>query len=104
MITAYLLEKDDRAKEDSFISPVCMDKKTLAKFPLTYILTCDKDPLRDSAILFGYFLNQQNVKVIIEDYEEMLHGCLNLSINILNKEANKFVERNLKIIREIFKN
>ena len=66
------------------------------------MLTCNKDPLRDSAILFGYLLSKENVEVYVEDYLNMLHGELNLSMIMGNKEAEKYLKRNCDILKSIY--
>lgn len=40
----------------------------------------------------------------MEDYMNMLHGELNLSMIMGNKEAEKYVKRNCDIIKSIYEN
>ena len=102
MITNFTLDETDDTERDYFISPVSADKSVLRQFPKTFMLTCNKDPLRDSAILFGYLLSKENVEVYVEDYLNMLHGELNLSMIMGNKEAEKYLKRNCDILKSIY--
>ncbi|XP_062934333.1 arylacetamide deacetylase-like 2 [Cynocephalus volans] len=88
---------------DSRISPLLVDDSQLQNLPLTYIVTCEHDVLRDDALMYVTRLQNVGVKVAHDHMEDGIHGALSfmsspfylkLGIRIKNKYMN-WLEENL---------
>jgi len=60
------------------VSPLLVEDKQLAKLPTTYILSVDRDRLRDEAFIYEGRLKRVGVSVTHNHYEHIFHGSLGL--------------------------
>lgn len=61
---------------DPRAAPLLVDDKKLSKLPLTYILTCMYDVLRDDGFMYAARLKQAGVQVMHDHYDNAFHGML----------------------------
>ena len=88
---------------DSRLSPLAANESQLRNLPLTYILTCEHDILRDDGLMYVSRLQNVGVKVSHDHMEDGIHGGLSfmaapfylkLGIRIKDKYIN-WLEENL---------
>ncbi|XP_055274831.1 arylacetamide deacetylase-like 2 isoform X3 [Moschus berezovskii] len=88
---------------DSRLSPLAVNDSQLQNLPLTYILTCQHDILRDDGLMYVSRLQNVGVKVSHDHMEDGIHGALSfmaspiylkLGIRIKDKYIN-WLEENL---------
>ncbi|CAH7443728.1 arylacetamide deacetylase-like 4 [Phodopus roborovskii] len=70
---AYLETKHTWSTE---ISPLLADDKIIARFPETFLVSCEHDILRDDVLLYKKRLEEQEVPVSWYHVEDGFHGCL----------------------------
>ncbi|KAJ1088235.1 hypothetical protein NDU88_001394 [Pleurodeles waltl] len=63
---------------DPRAAPLLVDDERLAKLPLTYVLTCMYDVVRDDGFMYAARLKQAGVQVVHEHYDNAFHGMLSL--------------------------
>ncbi|KAJ1088236.1 hypothetical protein NDU88_001394 [Pleurodeles waltl] len=63
---------------DPRAAPLLVDDRRLTKLPLTYILTCMYDVLRDDGFMYAARLKEAGVQVVHEHYHNAFHGMLSL--------------------------
>ncbi|XP_056664179.1 arylacetamide deacetylase-like isoform X2 [Monodelphis domestica] len=73
-------------------SPLLADDSTLRRLPLTHILTCQYDVLRDDGLMYLSRLRAADVQVAHEHVEDGFHGILSFGSSLLNFRAG-FVPR-----------
>lgn len=74
---AYLPK--DFSKTDPLISPINMSQDILERFPRTFIITDEMDPLRYHGRFFAHLLGKNKVKVNHLYYSNIPHAFLNYS-------------------------
>ncbi|KAI4578914.1 hypothetical protein MJG53_000791 [Ovis ammon polii x Ovis aries] len=88
---------------DTRLSPLAVNDSPLQNLPLTYILTCQHDILRDDGLMYVSRLRNVGVKVFHDHMEDGIHGALSfmaspiylkLGIRIKDKYIN-WLEENL---------
>lgn len=88
---------------DSRLCPLLVNDTQLQSLPLTYIVTCEHDLLRDDSLIYVSRLRNVGVKVTHEHIEKGIHGALsftrapvflNLGLKIRDKYIN-WLEENL---------
>ncbi|KAI4548019.1 hypothetical protein MG293_000349 [Ovis ammon polii] len=90
---------------DTRLSPLAVNDSQLQNLPLTYILTCQHDILRDDGLMYVSRLRNVGVKVFHDHMEDGIHGALSfmaspiylkLGIRIKDKYIN-WLEENLNV-------
>ncbi|XP_078522892.1 arylacetamide deacetylase-like [Lissotriton helveticus] len=61
---------------DPRAAPLLVDDDNLSKLPLTYILTCMYDVLRDDGFMYAARLKQAGVQVMHDHYDNAFHGMM----------------------------
>ncbi|XP_008068660.1 arylacetamide deacetylase-like 2, partial [Carlito syrichta] len=70
------LNKSYPGLTDSRLSPLLVNDSQLQKLPLTYILTCQHDILRDDGLIYVTRLRNVGVKLTHDHIENGIHGAL----------------------------
>ncbi|XP_075806799.1 arylacetamide deacetylase-like 2 [Microtus pennsylvanicus] len=65
-----------RVAQDRRLSPLLVNDSRLQKLPLTYVLTCEHDILRDDGFIFVTRLRNVGVPVTHEHIEDAIHGAI----------------------------
>ncbi|CAH6779103.1 arylacetamide deacetylase-like 2 [Phodopus roborovskii] len=88
---------------DSRVSPLLATDSQLQRLPLTYILTCEHDILRDDGLIYVTRLRNAGVPVTHDHIEDGIHGAmafatapmyLNLGLRLIDKYIS-WLEQNL---------
>lgn len=88
---------------DSRLSPLLVNDSQLQSLPLTYILTCEHDILRDDGLIYSTRLRNVGVQVTHDHIEDGIHGAillitvpcnLHLAVRIRDKYIS-WLEKNL---------
>lgn len=64
---------------DTRASPLLVEDEKLKGLPLTYVLTCSYDVLRDDGFMYVSRLRQAGVQVVHHHYDGTFHGILLLT-------------------------
>ncbi|XP_036045381.1 arylacetamide deacetylase-like 2 [Onychomys torridus] len=76
---------------DSRISPSLASDSQLQSLPLTYILTCEHDLIRDDGLIYATRLRNVGVRVTHDHMEEGIHGAMSFT------RAPVFLHQGLKM-------
>ncbi|XP_060098332.1 arylacetamide deacetylase [Heteronotia binoei] len=82
---------------DPRAAPLLVDETKLRGLPLTYIITCQYDVLRDDGLMYVSRLREAEVPVVHEHVEGAVHGSLTFLMGPFNlpvgqKLANNYIE------------
>ncbi|XP_054839779.1 arylacetamide deacetylase-like [Eublepharis macularius] len=79
---------------DPRAAPLLVDDVKLRGLPLTYIVTCQYDVLRDDGIMYVSRLKKAGVPVIHEHAEDTVHGAMALTVSPFTLTAGQRIENN----------
>nr|XP_056705953.1 arylacetamide deacetylase [Euleptes europaea] len=82
---------------DPRAAPLLVDETKLRGLPLTYIITCQYDVLRDDGIMYVSRLREAGVPVIHDHVEDAVHGAISfltspLTLSMGQKMSNNYIE------------
>uniref|UniRef100_A0A2D4JIY7 Alpha/beta hydrolase fold-3 domain-containing protein n=1 Tax=Micrurus lemniscatus lemniscatus TaxID=129467 RepID=A0A2D4JIY7_MICLE len=89
------------SKYQSFLdpraAPLLVEDIKLRGLPLTYIVTCQYDILRDDGIIYASRLKEAGVQVAYEHVDNAFHGSIifisdTFTLNIGQRMANNYIE------------
>lgn len=80
-----LYAKDITDKQNPYASP--LESQHLKDLPPSLIITAEFDPLREQAELYAKRLQQDGNTVTLKSYADVIHGFLELPIELTQKEA-----------------
>ncbi|XP_069069444.1 arylacetamide deacetylase-like isoform X2 [Pleurodeles waltl] len=82
---------------DTRAAPLLADVAKLKNLPLTYMLTCMYDVLRDDGFMYAARLKKAGVRVIHDHFDDAFHGVMALTswpadLSLGHRMANKYIE------------
>ncbi|KAH1165613.1 hypothetical protein KIL84_023172 [Mauremys mutica] len=82
---------------DPRAAPLLVDDTKLLGLPVTYVLTCQHDVLRDDGIMYVSRLREVGIEVIHDHIEDAIHGVLMFitsptDLALGHRVANKYIE------------
>uniref|UniRef100_A0A8C3SY47 Arylacetamide deacetylase n=1 Tax=Chelydra serpentina TaxID=8475 RepID=A0A8C3SY47_CHESE len=82
---------------DPRAAPLLVDDTKLLGLPVTYVLTCQHDVLRDDGIMYVSRLRKVGIEVIHDHIEDAIHGALMFitsptDLALGHRVANKYIE------------
>uniref|UniRef100_A0A674I773 Arylacetamide deacetylase n=1 Tax=Terrapene triunguis TaxID=2587831 RepID=A0A674I773_9SAUR len=82
---------------DPRAAPLLVDDTKLLGLPVTYVLTCQHDVLRDDGIMYVSRLREVGIEVIHDHIEDAIHGALMFitsptDLALGHRVANKYIE------------
>lgn len=82
---------------DPRAAPLLVDETKLQGLPLTYVVTCQYDVLRDDGIMYVSRLREAGIPVVHEHVEDAVHGVLTFtkspfSLSVGVRVANNYIE------------
>ncbi|XP_078523639.1 arylacetamide deacetylase-like isoform X2 [Lissotriton helveticus] len=82
---------------DPRAAPLLADDAKLKNLPLTYMLTCMHDVLRDDGFMYAVRLKKAGVRVIHDNFDDAFHGVLLFTVwptdlSVGQRMANKYIE------------
>uniref|UniRef100_A0A8D0G396 Arylacetamide deacetylase n=1 Tax=Sphenodon punctatus TaxID=8508 RepID=A0A8D0G396_SPHPU len=91
------LEKKYPGFLDPRAAPLLVDNVKLQGLPLTYVLTCQHDVLRDDGVMYVSRLREAGVQVIHDHVEDAFHGAIMfitgpVDLLLAHRLANKYIE------------
>ncbi|XP_051847731.1 arylacetamide deacetylase-like [Antechinus flavipes] len=82
-------------------SPLLADDSKLQGLPLTHILTCQYDVLRDDGLMYLSRLRAAGVQVVHEHVEDGFHGILSFGNSLMNfRASHRVTNKYLKWLEE----
>uniref|UniRef100_A0A8C5PC57 Arylacetamide deacetylase n=1 Tax=Leptobrachium leishanense TaxID=445787 RepID=A0A8C5PC57_9ANUR len=86
---------------DSIASPLLAEDQMLNGLPLTYVLTCMYDVLRDDGFMYVARLRQAGVQVVHDHYDKAFHGMLLMTVKPLDLDlAEHMTEKYLNWLND----
>ncbi|KAJ7324766.1 hypothetical protein JRQ81_017786 [Phrynocephalus forsythii] len=86
---------------DPRAAPLLVDDVKLHGLPLTYVVTCEYDVLRDDGIMYASRLREVGVPVIHEHVEDAVHGVLLFTSSpFILSAGQKMVHNYLELLNE----
>ncbi|KAL8187889.1 UNVERIFIED_CONTAM: hypothetical protein K2H54_057471 [Gekko kuhli] len=82
---------------DPRAAPLLVDDTKLQGLPLTYVVTCQHDVLRDDGIMYVLRLREAGVPVVHNHVEDAVHGALTFitspfDLSVGQRMANNYIE------------
>ncbi|XP_077204774.1 arylacetamide deacetylase [Paroedura picta] len=82
---------------DPRAAPLLVDETKLRGLPLTYMVTCQHDVLRDDGIMYVSRLREAGIPVVHEHVEDAVHGALTFltgpfSFSVGQRMANNYIK------------
>jgi acetyl esterase/lipase len=89
------------ASKNPLMSPVITPDNILARFPKTFIITCEADPLRDPQLEFALRLKRLGVPTKIVLMKEYIHGFCSFDMKFGVSEYHRGILIAEEQIREV---
>jgi len=98
-LKAYVPEGED--PKNPLLSPIYTPTEILEKYPKTWLLVAEYDPLCDEGVVFGEKMHQIGKNCVVETIKGVPHGFLSLGKYFPN--AQRGVEYTANIMKGVFK-